>query len=138
MGRGGLECELWLTLAITLKEAGMNVLIIGSGGREHALGWKLKQSKQCGKLFFAPGNGGTATLGQNVDLTVEPVNTKHADEIDWFCRENKIELVVIGKRREGRGRRRPPTRDANAYLSGISWHGRPIREGCVESDQTFF
>lgn len=74
----------------------INILVIGSGGREHALGWKLKQSKQCGKLFFAPGNGGTATLGQNVDLTVEPVNTKHADEIDWFCRENKIELVVIG------------------------------------------
>src|SRR5690554_8226759 len=73
-----------------------NVLIIGSGGREHALGWKLKQSKNCGKIYFAPGNGGTTELGQNVDLPVQPVNTKNADAIDWFCRQNKIDLVVIG------------------------------------------
>jgi len=74
----------------------MNVLIIGSGGREHALGWKLKQSKQCGKIFFAPGNGGTAAIGENVDLTIEPVNTKNADAIDYFCRQQKVELIVIG------------------------------------------
>ncbi len=74
----------------------MNILIIGSGGREHALGWKLKQSKQCGKLYFAPGNGGTSELGENVDLAIEPVNTKNADAIDYFCRQNKIELIVIG------------------------------------------
>lgn len=74
----------------------INILVIGSGGREHALGWKLKKSKQCGKLFFAPGNGGTAALGENVDLPIEPVNTKNADNIDWFCRENKIGLIVIG------------------------------------------
>ncbi len=73
-----------------------NVLIIGGGGREHALGWKLKQSKQCGKLYFTPGNGGTPALGQNVDLPIEPVNTKTADAIDWFCRQNDIGLVVIG------------------------------------------
>lgn len=74
----------------------MNVLIVGSGGREHALGWKLKRSKGCGKLFFAPGNGGTAALGQNVDLPSEPVNTKNADAIDWFCRQNDVGLIVIG------------------------------------------
>lgn len=74
----------------------MNVLLIGSGGREHALGWKLKQSPNCGRLYFAPGNGGTAYLGENVPFTVETVNTKTADEIDYFCRQNKVELIVIG------------------------------------------
>jgi len=79
------------------KQPPINVLIIGSGGREHAIGWKLKQSKRCGKLFFAPGNGGTASLGTNVaDLPCDPVNTKNADAIDYFCRQNKITLVVIG------------------------------------------
>jgi phosphoribosylamine--glycine ligase len=74
----------------------INILIIGSGGREHALGWKLKQSKKCGKLFFAPGNGGTATLGQNLAINPEKVDTKTVDEIDYFCRHNNVELVVIG------------------------------------------
>ena len=74
----------------------MNVLILGSGGREHALGWKLKQSKRCKKLFFAPGNGGTAALGTNVDIKVEPVDTKNVDAIDYFCRHNDVGLIVIG------------------------------------------
>ncbi len=74
----------------------MNILVIGSGGREHALGWKLKQSKNCDSLFFAPGNGGTAALGQNVELAIDPVNTKNAEAIDYFCRQNRVELVVIG------------------------------------------
>ncbi len=74
----------------------MNVLIIGSGGREHALGWKIKQSSKCGKLYFAPGNGGTAALGQNVPLNADKVDTKTVDAIDYFCRQNKIELIVIG------------------------------------------
>ena len=74
----------------------MNILVIGSGGREHALGWKLKQSPQCGKLFFAPGNAGTASLGTNVPLKIIPVDTKNADAIDFFCRQEKAELIVIG------------------------------------------
>ncbi|MCC7147519.1 MAG: phosphoribosylamine--glycine ligase [Phycisphaeraceae bacterium] len=74
----------------------MNVMIIGSGGREHALGWKLSQSPRCDKIFFVPGNAGTAQIGTNVNLTLEPVNTKNADAIDYFCRQNKIELIVIG------------------------------------------
>ena len=68
----------------------MNVLIIGAGGREHALGWKLKQSPKCGRLFFAPGNGGTAELGQNVPIQVDQVDTKTVDAIDYFCRQEKI------------------------------------------------
>lgn len=74
----------------------VNVMVIGSGGREHALGWKLKQSPRCGRLFFAPGNGGTDTVGVNVDLNVSRVDTKTVDAIDYFCRQNKIQLVVIG------------------------------------------
>ena len=74
----------------------MNILIIGGGGREHALGWKLKQSKRCERLFFAPGNGGTAAIGTNLDLPVEPVNTKNADAVNYFCRQSKIDLIVIG------------------------------------------
>lgn len=74
----------------------MNVLILGSGGREHALGWKLKQSRDCGKLFFAPGNGGTASLGQNLSIDPEKVTTATINEIEDICRINKIGLIVIG------------------------------------------
>ncbi len=74
----------------------MNILVIGSGGREHALGWKLRQSKQCGKLFFAPGNGGTASIGKNVSLNADRVDTKTVDAIDYFCRHNDVGLVVVG------------------------------------------
>ena len=73
-----------------------HVLILGSGGREHALGWKLKQSKNCGKVYFAPGNGGTKAIGPSVDLPFDPVSTKHVDAIDYFCRQNKVELIVVG------------------------------------------
>ncbi len=74
----------------------MNILIIGSGGREHALGWKLKQSPQCDTLFFAPGNAGTARLGQNIPITADTANTKTVDEINFFCRHNDIEVIVVG------------------------------------------
>jgi phosphoribosylamine--glycine ligase len=49
----------------------MNILIIGNGGREHAFAWKIKQSKQCDKLFVAPGNAGTATVAENVAIAVD-------------------------------------------------------------------
>ena len=49
----------------------MNILIIGGGGREHALAWKMAQSEQLDKLFIAPGNAGTAELGTNVPIGVE-------------------------------------------------------------------
>ncbi|QDU34786.1 Phosphoribosylamine--glycine ligase [Poriferisphaera corsica] len=79
------------------KKKKVNVLIIGSGGREHAIGWKLKKSKRCGTLHFAPGNGGTAVLGKNVN-TINPdrVDTKTVDDIDYYCRQNDVDLVVIG------------------------------------------
>jgi phosphoribosylamine---glycine ligase len=69
----------------------MNILLIGSGGREHALAWKIVQSSLCKKLFIAPGNPGTAKLGENVALDVN----NHLHIID-FCKKNAIGLVVIG------------------------------------------
>ena len=48
----------------------MNILIIGSGGREHTLAWKLKQSDLCSNLYIAPGNAGTALEGKNLDIPI--------------------------------------------------------------------
>jgi phosphoribosylamine--glycine ligase len=74
----------------------MNILIIGSGGREHALAWRLKQSRRCGNLFFAPGNPGMASLGTLTPLKIDKIDTKAIDALDYFCRQQKIELVVVG------------------------------------------
>lgn len=69
----------------------MNILIIGNGGREHAFAWKIKQSKQCDKLFVAPGNAGTATVAENVAIAVDDFA-----KLGQFCLDNKIDLVVVG------------------------------------------
>ncbi|API59988.1 phosphoribosylamine--glycine ligase [Tardibacter chloracetimidivorans] len=69
----------------------MNVLLVGSGGREHALAWKLAQSPRLGKLWAAPGNAGIANHGECVAL-----NVADHGEVIAFCRENEIDLVVIG------------------------------------------
>jgi phosphoribosylamine---glycine ligase len=69
----------------------MNVLLIGSGGREHALAWKLAQSPRLGKLFAAPGNPGINEHAEPVDLDA----ADHRATVD-FCRRHSIELVVIG------------------------------------------
>lgn len=69
----------------------MNILIIGNGGREHAFAWKIKQSKQCDKLFVAPGNAGTSTVAENVAIAVDDFA-----KLGQFCLDNKIELVVVG------------------------------------------
>jgi phosphoribosylamine---glycine ligase len=70
----------------------MNVLIIGSGGREHALAWKLKQSPKLTKLYALPGNPGIAELAGNVnEIAVE----NHA-EVIHFCKDKQIDLVIVG------------------------------------------
>jgi phosphoribosylamine--glycine ligase len=69
----------------------MNVLLLGSGGREHALAWKLAQSPRLGKLFAAPGNPGIAEDADLVDVDA----ADHRAVVD-FCRRNSVELVVIG------------------------------------------
>ena len=69
----------------------MNVLLIGSGGREHAIAWKLQQSKSLGKLYIAPGNAGTASCGENV-----PIGVNDTDKLVEFARDNKVELAIVG------------------------------------------
>jgi phosphoribosylamine---glycine ligase len=69
----------------------MNILLLGSGGREHALAWKLTQSKFCTQLFVAPGNTGTAQHGTNLAFSVTDF-----EAIKTTCLERNIELVVIG------------------------------------------
>ena len=69
----------------------MNILLLGSGGREHAFAWKVKQSKYCSKLFIAPGNPGTASLGENIPLNLNDFNAT-AD----FCKSNHIHILVVG------------------------------------------
>jgi phosphoribosylamine--glycine ligase len=69
----------------------MNVLLLGSGGREHALAWKLAQSPRLGKLFAAPGNPGIAEHAQLV--AIDPAD--HRATVD-FCLKNSVELIVIG------------------------------------------
>lgn len=69
----------------------INLLIIGSGGREHALAWKLSQSPKVGKIFIAPGNAGTAQIGENVDIKATDILAL-AD----FAQKNKIDFTVVG------------------------------------------
>ena len=69
----------------------MNILILGSGGREHALGWKIKQSPLTKSLFFAPGNAGTASLGTNLN-----VHYNDFELIKQTVIEHKIDMVVVG------------------------------------------
>jgi phosphoribosylamine--glycine ligase len=69
----------------------MNVLLLGSGGREHAIGWKLSKSPKITNLFIAPGNAGTSTIGKNVTLSVNDFPS-----IRQFVLNNKIRMVIVG------------------------------------------
>lgn len=69
----------------------MKILLLGGGGREHALAWKIAQSSKCEKLFIAPGNVGTAAIGENVDIEVNDF-----DEQKEFVVANHIDMVVVG------------------------------------------
>ena len=69
----------------------MNILLLGSGGREHALAWKIAQSTKVSKLFIAPGNPGTAAVGQNVDI-----NANDSDALKRFALDNDVQMVVVG------------------------------------------
>lgn len=69
----------------------MNILVLGSDGRAHAFCWKLRQSELCSRLFIAPGNAGTATIGTNVD--VRPTDF---EAVRKCCLDNQIDLVLVG------------------------------------------
>lgn len=73
----------------TLKK--INVLVIGSGGREHAITWKISQSPRIGKIFVAPGNAGTSEIAKNV-----AINTTDFPELIKFVKENNIDLTIVG------------------------------------------
>jgi phosphoribosylamine--glycine ligase len=69
----------------------MTILLLGSGGREHALAWKMLQSSKCSKLFVAPGNAGTAQIATNVSL-----NILDFEAIKSFVIQEKVEMIVVG------------------------------------------
>lgn len=69
----------------------MRILLLGAGGREHALAWKIAQSKKCEKLFIAPGNAGTSQLGTNVDI-----NANDFEALKNFTLDNHIDMVIVG------------------------------------------
>lgn len=69
----------------------MRILVIGSGGREHALCWKIKQSEKASKVYCAPGNGGTREITENIDIKVNEV-----DKLLAFVLDNKIDLTIVG------------------------------------------
>ena len=69
----------------------MNILLIGSGGREHTLAWKLTQSTLCSRLFIAPGNAGTAIFGTNL-----PISVSDFDAMAKACTANNIDMILVG------------------------------------------
>jgi phosphoribosylamine--glycine ligase len=75
------------------KKRGMRVLVVGGGGREHALAWKIAQSPLVEKVFCAPGNAGTEMLPKCVNIEIKP---NEIERLGGFCRDEKIDFVVVG------------------------------------------
>src|SRR5215475_5824774 len=69
----------------------MNILLLGGGGREHALAWKISQSKMCSALFIGPGNAGTSAFGKNIAL--DPTDFQAVGEA---CLDKDINMVLVG------------------------------------------
>lgn len=105
----------------------MNVAIIGSGGREHALALKIKESKSLSKLYVIPGNPGTKTIAENVDL-----NSSNHNSIVQFCSQNKVDLIIIGPEK-------PLTEGLSDSLraNGFSVFGPSKRAARIEGEKSF-
>jgi phosphoribosylamine--glycine ligase len=105
----------------------MNVLIIGSGGREHALGLKIKESKSVDNLYFMPGNGGTVQIGHNAEYKLSDL-----ESIYKFCKYNAIDLVVIGPEQ-------PLVDGLSDYLreKGINVFGPTKKAAVIEGEKSF-
>ena len=89
----------------------MKVLIVGSGGREHAIAWKVAQSPRVEKIYCAPGNGGIAQVAECV-----PIGAMEFDRLVDFARDKEIDLTVIGMDDPlGPGRMRPFWRDPRHF-----------------------
>src|SRR5690554_1964712 len=84
-----VQNEVFLPNNITTHK--MTILLLGSGGREHAPAWKMLQSSKCTSLFVAPGNAGTATIAKNVAL-----NPNDFEAVKTFVLQEKVEMVVVG------------------------------------------
>lgn len=69
----------------------MNILLLGSGGRENALAWKIKQSKKVDNLYIVPGNAGTGLIAENVDMSITDFPA-----IKQFVKDNKVDMIVVG------------------------------------------
>ena len=69
----------------------MNVLILGSGGRENAFAWKIAKSSSCGQLYICPGNAGTSFIGKNINISLD-----NFDEIKTFVLNKNIDMVIVG------------------------------------------
>src|SRR5207247_9608003 len=69
----------------------MKILVVGSGGREHALAWKLQQSPHADRIFCAPGNAGTAEISENVAIPASDL-----EALVRFAKENRVDLTVVG------------------------------------------
>ena len=69
----------------------MNVLILGSGGRENAFAWKIAKSSSCGQLYICPGNAGTSLIGKNINISLD-----NFDEIKTFVLNKNIDMVIVG------------------------------------------
>lgn len=109
----------------------MNILLIGSGGREHAIAWKLSQSKKLDKLFIAPGNAGTAQLGENIDISPNDF-----ENIGRLCLEKNIAMVIVGPEEPlVKGIR--DFFDGNPLLTGISLIGPNARGAMLEGSKDF-
>jgi phosphoribosylamine--glycine ligase len=109
----------------------MNILIVGSGGREHAFGWHLKRSPLTDKLFFAPGNAGTAAIGENLSISANDF-----DAIRNAVLKNDIKLVIVGPEE-------PLVRGIVDYfksepsLSGIKIIGPDSKAAALEGSKDF-
>ena len=69
----------------------MNILLLGSGGREHAIAYKIAQSELCSQLYIAPGNAGTASIGENVSLDINDF-----ESVGQFVISHRVEMLVVG------------------------------------------
>jgi len=95
----------------------MNILLLGSGGREHALAWKIAQSKHCSQLYIVPGNAGTVQCGINVDISVNDF-----EAIKNFCLDEQIEMIVVGPEE-------PLVKGIYDYFE--NWNGRVIGPSAI-------
>ncbi len=83
------ENQLYVEVLEKLAKEKEKILIIGSGGREHAVGWKIAQSSRAGQIFFAPGNAGTAEIGKNIDIKATDI-----EKLIAFAKKEKIDLTL--------------------------------------------